>query len=97
MKLGFIGLGVMGRPMALNLMKAGHTLVVHDVRRDAAKPRRTRERYAALARPMPGIAGADVAHAAGEAGGRPLGPGRECPFRFVQHVIPVEALSPLAE
>jgi len=26
--IGFIGLGIMGRPMALNLMKAGHTLVV---------------------------------------------------------------------
>ena len=38
MKIGFIGLGNMGGPMALNLMKAGHALVVHDVRRDAAKP-----------------------------------------------------------
>ena len=28
MKIGFIGLGIMGRPMALNLKKAGHTLVV---------------------------------------------------------------------
>ena len=27
--IGFIGLGVMGRPMAKNLMKAGHSLVVH--------------------------------------------------------------------
>jgi len=38
MKIGFIGLGNMGGPMALNLMKAGHTLVVHDARREAAKP-----------------------------------------------------------
>src|SRR5258706_13250937 len=38
MKIGFIGLGNMGGPMALNLLKAGHTLVVHDLRRDAAKP-----------------------------------------------------------
>jgi 3-hydroxyisobutyrate dehydrogenase len=38
MRIGFIGLGNMGGPMALNLMKAGHTLVVHDVRRDSAKP-----------------------------------------------------------
>ncbi|MDH5513023.1 MAG: NAD(P)-binding domain-containing protein, partial [Gammaproteobacteria bacterium] len=29
MKLGFIGLGIMGRPMALNLRKAGHDLWVH--------------------------------------------------------------------
>jgi 2-hydroxy-3-oxopropionate reductase len=27
--VGFIGLGIMGRPMARNLLKAGHTLVVH--------------------------------------------------------------------
>ena len=38
MRIGFIGLGNMGGPMALNLMKAGHTLVVHDVRSEAAKP-----------------------------------------------------------
>lgn len=36
MRIGFIGLGNMGGPMALNLMKAGHTLVVHDVRRQSA-------------------------------------------------------------
>ena len=28
MKIGFIGLGIMGRPMALNLRKAGHDLIV---------------------------------------------------------------------
>src|ERR671924_1222588 len=27
--IGFIGLGIMGRPMAKNLLKAGYTLVVH--------------------------------------------------------------------
>jgi len=30
MKIGFIGLGIMGRPMAKNLLKAGHELVVFD-------------------------------------------------------------------
>ena len=30
MKIGFIGLGIMGRPMSRNLVKAGHTLVVLD-------------------------------------------------------------------
>lgn len=35
MQLGFIGLGIMGRPMALNLMKAGHSLSVY-ARREAA-------------------------------------------------------------
>ena len=38
MRVGFIGLGNMGGPMALNLIKAGHSLVVHDVRREAAAP-----------------------------------------------------------
>jgi len=31
MKLGFIGLGIMGKPMAKNLLKAGYKLVVFDV------------------------------------------------------------------
>ena len=31
MKLGFIGLGIMGKPMAKNLLKAGHSLVVYDI------------------------------------------------------------------
>ena len=30
MKIGFIGLGIMGRPMARNLLKAGHELRVYD-------------------------------------------------------------------
>jgi 2-hydroxy-3-oxopropionate reductase len=29
MKVGFIGLGIMGRPMAANLLKAGHQLFLH--------------------------------------------------------------------
>jgi len=36
MKFGFIGVGNMGNPMALNLVKAGHSLLVHDIRREAA-------------------------------------------------------------
>jgi len=32
--IGFIGVGIMGRPMAKNLVKAGHSLVVHDRVRD---------------------------------------------------------------
>lgn len=36
MKIGFIGLGIMGRHMASNLIKAGYELVVHDLRREAA-------------------------------------------------------------
>ena len=29
--VGFVGLGIMGRPMARNLMKAGYSLTVYDV------------------------------------------------------------------
>lgn len=36
MKIGFIGLGLMGRHMAANLIKAGHSLKVKDLRREAA-------------------------------------------------------------
>ena len=49
-KVGFIGLGAMGGPMALNLTKAGFGLVVHDI--DAAKTESLRK------------AGADVATSA---------------------------------
>ena len=38
MKLGFIGLGIMGHGMASNLRKAGYAMVVHDIRREAAAP-----------------------------------------------------------
>lgn len=31
-KIGFIGLGIMGKPMAMNLLKAGHSLTVYDIR-----------------------------------------------------------------
>ena len=35
MKIGFIGLGIMGKPMSKNLIKAGHELVVCDFNKDA--------------------------------------------------------------
>ncbi len=38
MKIGFIGLGLMGRPMALNLMKAGHEMRVWSRRRESMQP-----------------------------------------------------------
>jgi 2-hydroxy-3-oxopropionate reductase len=37
MKIGFIGLGVMGRPMSLNLIKAGYQLMVSDINPEAEK------------------------------------------------------------
>lgn len=36
-RVGYIGLGVMGGPMALNLIKAGYSIVVNDIRRQAAE------------------------------------------------------------
>jgi 3-hydroxyisobutyrate dehydrogenase len=38
MRIGFIGLGNMGGPMALNMIKKGHNLIVNDVRRQMAEP-----------------------------------------------------------
>src|SRR5918996_4889951 len=35
--IGFIGLGIMGKPMARNLLKAGYTLVVHNRSRGAVE------------------------------------------------------------
>lgn len=37
-KIGFVGLGIMGRPMALNLIRAGHALVVHARREESMRP-----------------------------------------------------------
>ena len=36
-KIGFIGLGIMGKPMAKNLVKAGYDLVVYDIAAAAVK------------------------------------------------------------
>ena len=38
MQIGFIGLGNMGGPIAMNLIKAGHNLVVHDINPNSALP-----------------------------------------------------------
>ncbi len=51
MNIGFIGLGIMGRPMARNLLRAGHRVWVHnrsrapeeELRRDGAVPASFRE------------------------------------------------------
>ena len=37
MRVGFIGLGAMGNPMAANLRKAGYELTIHDIRRDQGR------------------------------------------------------------
>jgi 2-hydroxy-3-oxopropionate reductase len=38
MKIGFLGLGIMGRPMALNLLKGGHEVVVWARRAESMAP-----------------------------------------------------------
>jgi 3-hydroxyisobutyrate dehydrogenase-like beta-hydroxyacid dehydrogenase len=55
--VGFIGLGAMGGPMALNLVKHGFLLVVHDI--DPAKAERLRAAGAAVA-DSPGAVAAAV-------------------------------------
>ena len=37
MKIGFIGLGIMGKPMARNLIKAGYKLVVYNRTKEKEK------------------------------------------------------------
>jgi 2-hydroxy-3-oxopropionate reductase len=44
-KIGFIGLGIMGKPMAMNLLKAGYALTVYDI-----VPERIKELVAAGAK-----------------------------------------------
>ncbi len=36
-KIGFVGLGIMGKPMAMNLLKAGYSLTVYDIRPEPVK------------------------------------------------------------
>ena len=38
MKIGFIGLGIMGRPMAINLLKGGHQVTVWARRAESMQP-----------------------------------------------------------
>ena len=54
--VGFIGLGAMGGPMALNLIKHGYLLVVHDI--DPARAERLRAQGAAVAESAETVAGA---------------------------------------
>ncbi|MHB0983741.1 MAG: NAD(P)-dependent oxidoreductase, partial [Thiobacillus sp.] len=38
MNIAFIGMGIMGKPMAINLQKAGHTVFVHGRRPETMTP-----------------------------------------------------------
>lgn len=57
-KVGFIGLGVMGRRMAINLRKAGFALLVHDLNRTAVAE--LVKAGAADAGSIAGVAAADI-------------------------------------
>jgi 2-hydroxy-3-oxopropionate reductase len=59
MKLGFIGLGIIGRPMGLNLRRAGHALWVYGRRAETMKPL-TDAGATACASPQEVAANADV-------------------------------------
>lgn len=48
MKIGLIGLGIMGKPMAKNMLKAGYDLTVNDLNQAAVD-----EIVAAAPRPPP--------------------------------------------
>jgi 3-hydroxyisobutyrate dehydrogenase len=54
--IGFVGLGMMGRPMAARLHAAGLALVVHDTRADAMQAFAATHTGAALARDLEGLA-----------------------------------------
>jgi 2-hydroxy-3-oxopropionate reductase len=56
--IGFIGLGIMGRPMALNLLKGGQTLVLHS--RSGVPPELTQAGGRSCATPREVAAQADV-------------------------------------
>lgn len=54
MNVGFIGLGMMGSPMARNLLKAGHKLVVFDLNSEAVQ--KCADRGATVATALPDMA-----------------------------------------
>jgi glycine/D-amino acid oxidase-like deaminating enzyme len=77
MTIAFIGLGNMGAPMALNLIKAGHTLMVYDL--DEARAASHRAAGAAFAAsPREAAEGVEVVitSLARPAAGRGRGPRR---------------------
>ena len=75
--VGFIGLGNMGRPMALNLAKQGFPLVVHDI--DPAKVEPLRARGAKVADSPEAVSAATdrtISHGGDDGAGRSRDHGR---------------------
>ena len=60
MNVGFIGLGTMGAPMARNLLKKGHALIVCDMQPAAGGSRWWRRGRAPAATPRDVAAASDV-------------------------------------
>ena len=61
MHIGFIGLGSMGRPMSISLVKAGHELTVHDIDQEGPGARELLEEGAKWAStPREAAQGAEV-------------------------------------
>jgi 3-hydroxyisobutyrate dehydrogenase len=59
MKVAFIGMGTMGAPMAINILKGGHAVTVHNRTRDREKPAADAGASVA-ASPKEAAAGADI-------------------------------------
>ena len=59
MRVAFLGLGTMGRPMALNLISKGHDVAVYDIV-DASRARFERERCRIASSPQEAAQGAEV-------------------------------------
>ena len=45
MKVGFIGLGNMGRPVARNIQRAGFDLIAHDIEKSCEKYQSPKRSY----------------------------------------------------
>ncbi len=79
-KIGFIGTGIMGKPMAQNLQKAGHSLFL-STHHDAAPADLLEAGAIALANPEGSGPGSRVHHRHGA--GHPAGRGMCCSARTV--------------
>ena len=61
-KIGFIGLGIMGNPMAKNLLKAGYSVMVYDIVPEKVKDIvKAGAQAAGASRPQAGLSSKDVA------------------------------------
>ena len=88
--IGFIGLGIMGKPMARNLLKAGYPLLVHnrshasvdELMKEGAKPaqssRETAERSEVIITMLPDSPDVELVYAGEQGILRGVMPGQLC-------------------